>query len=142
NRGTRFESRCQFSLETITKHSVSRKRPPRTKFAPHFASLRGHIIPMSPTTKRPRKRILKRSTKPTGCGATRKRERSTINLARIGTGRADFSRLGDGRHSHPKADFTSGAVTAGSSSNLAELDSATSSKRSSAAVAADLLSVD
>src|SRR5258705_1103093 len=61
----KVESRWRCSLEIITKRSVSRKRRPRTKFALPFASLRGNIIPMSPRTKRRRKRNSKRSMKPT-----------------------------------------------------------------------------
>src|SRR5882724_8294574 len=51
----KVESRWQCSLEIITKRSVSRKRLPRTKFAPPFASWRGNIIPMLLRTKRRRK---------------------------------------------------------------------------------------
>src|SRR5882724_1984284 len=61
----KVESRWRSSLEIITKRLVSRRRQPRTKFAPLFASLRGNIIPMSPRTKRRRKRNSKRSMKPT-----------------------------------------------------------------------------
>jgi hypothetical protein len=42
----KVESRWQCSLEIITKRSVFRKRPPKTKSVLHFANWLGNIIPM------------------------------------------------------------------------------------------------
>src|SRR6266480_5491167 len=66
------------------------------------------------------------------------------NSARIGIGRADSNRRRNGAHSRRAADFINGAATvaAGSSSNLAELGSAISSRLFLAAAAAALLSAD
>src|SRR5213082_1953373 len=106
------------------------------RFAPLFASWRENIIPMSRRTKRPPKKSLRKSTKPTKSWAIRRSERNTISLARIGISLVDFSPLPDGGRSSLAADFiNTAAATVGSNSNLAELGSAISSRRFSAVAA-------
>src|SRR5206468_10142675 len=118
---------------------VFRKRPLTTRFAAHFASWRGNIIPMLPRTKRRPKKNLRKSTKPMRCWATPRSARNTTSSARIGIVRAVFNRrlTGNGKDSNLAADFINGAETAAEfNSSSTEPDSATSSKHSSAAAVA------
>src|SRR5436190_6084503 len=85
----------------------------------------------------------RRSTKPTRCWAIRKNVRNTISSAPIGIGRAGSSRHPAGKRSNLAVGFINGAaMVAGSNSSSGERDSAISSKRFSAAVAAALHSED
>src|SRR6266487_5598276 len=127
------------------RHLVFRKRPLTTRFAVHFASWRGNIIPMLPKTRRRPKKNLRKSTKPMRCLAILKSARHTSSLARLGIYRAGSTRrlTGNGKDSNPAADFINGAAMAAEfNSSSTERGSATFSKHSSAAAAADLLSAD
>src|SRR5437899_5610113 len=141
----KLESKCPYSFEIITRHLAFRRRPPTTRSVAHFASWRGNIIPTWLRIKRPPKKNLRKSTKPTRCWATRKSARNTISSARIGIDRAGSSHLltGNGKDSNPAADFTIGVAMAEEfNSSSTERGSATSSKHSSAAAEAALLSAD
>src|SRR5438552_7463865 len=141
----KLERKCPYSSETITRHSVFRKRPPTTRFAARFASWHGNIIPTLPRTKRSLRKSLRKSTKRMRCWAIPRSARNTINSAGIGIVRAGSSHhlTGNGKDSDPAADFISGvAMAAEFNSSSTEPDSATSSKHFSAVAAAVRLSVD